>query len=185
MELMILAILAIAVALAKRVRPVAPAAGRITSRYGTRTGRTSQQEEWHAGLDFGAEAGVGVRAIWPGTVHYVGRDSDRQAGYQGYGNCVVIHHADLRMWSLYGHLATLTTAAVRGAQVDAGTPLGTIGRTSNGRFPTMPVHLHFEIRATKADGGSPFPGQYSQYNVNPEELLALMGIRYDSTGRPV
>jgi murein DD-endopeptidase MepM/ murein hydrolase activator NlpD len=182
---LILATFAIVSALTHRVRPAAPAAGRISSRYGSRVGRTSQQTEWHAGLDFSADGGPTVRAIWPGTIFYVGHDADRQAGYQGYGNCVVLRHVDLHMWSLYGHMASLAPGIARGVQVGAGTAIGAIGQTSNGRFATMPIHLHFEVRCDKPDGTSPFPGQYSQYNVNPEELLALMGLRYDSTGRHV
>lgn len=182
--LLVIAVLAGIAAAARGTRAVAPTAGRITSRYGNRLGRTTRQEEWHAGVDFSGPRGTPVVAFWPGVVERVGHDADRGAGFQGYGNVVVVKHPDLTVWSLYGHMDSVAPGIARGAQVSAGTPIGAIGSTSNGKFPTMPVHLHFEVRRAKEDGSSPFPGQYSQFNINPEEMLAQLGIRYNDQGQP-
>jgi murein DD-endopeptidase MepM/ murein hydrolase activator NlpD len=92
----------------------------------------------HEGVDVHAHAGALVRSVESGLVVY----SDN--GLRGYGNTVVILHADGTV-ALYAHLQAAYLFA--GQAVLAGQVLGEVGETGLARG----VHLHFELR----EGGRP------------------------------
>jgi murein DD-endopeptidase MepM/ murein hydrolase activator NlpD len=101
-------------------------AGMVSSPFGMRNGAM------HDGVDIAAPAGTPVYAADDGTVIFAGR-------LHGYGNVVIVQHAD-GYTTVYGHnqhnLATVGTRVARGQQI---AEIGTSGRTSG-------PNLHFEVR---------------------------------------
>jgi murein DD-endopeptidase MepM/ murein hydrolase activator NlpD len=100
----------------------------ITSPYGPR-GR-----EFHEGVDLRASVGTPVFAAQTGTVIY----SDRKI--RGYGNMIVIRHAD-GITTIYAHNSRLLVH--RGQRVIKGQKIAMSGRSGRAHGP----HLHFEIRS--------------------------------------
>lgn len=111
-----------------------PSESPVLVEYGWVLTPRSSEVVFHSGVDLLALVGTTVEAAGAGTVAF--------AGEQGiYGNLVVINHSEGRQ-TRYAHLETL---AVRvGQQVEAGTPVGTVGQT--GTPDTDEPHLHFEVR---------------------------------------
>lgn len=65
-----------------------------------------------------------------------------------YGRYVVIEHriGGLTLYTLYAHLASLDAAVRPGRTLDAGEPVGVMGRSdAKGGFPKERAHLHFEV----------------------------------------
>lgn len=149
----------------------------MTSPFGMRASRRSGRPTFHAGVDFRASTGDPVYAVTDGTVRVVRSDEDRRerAPTNGYGNVIGLEHTD-GTWSVYAHLSRV--AVTEGQAVRAGEQLGEAGNTSNGKFPGMGTHLHFEIR-TPNGGATPFPGPYRRYNVDPQAWLLERGINID------
>lgn len=115
--------------------------GRLWRGYGTqrriirRNGRLARARatRQHQGVDIGAPAGSAIRAVNDGLVLYSFN------GMRGYGNSVLLLHAD-RTVSLYAHCrATLVFA---GQRVERGQVIGEVGATGLAHGP----HLHFEWR---------------------------------------
>lgn len=81
----------------------------------------------------------------PGVVAYV----NSRTGLSNYGNYVVVRHSlsGLEVFTLYAHLASIRPGLKSGDAVQAGEPVGTMGRTSNTRqrITVDRAHLHFEI----------------------------------------
>jgi murein DD-endopeptidase MepM/ murein hydrolase activator NlpD len=129
-----------------------PVAGAWTDGFGWVGGRR------HTGLDFPEPTGTPVHAAGAGTISYAGPNDG------GYGNLVVITHGHgLETW--YAHLSTIALGA--GAQVVAGTVVGTVGATGRATGP----HLHFEVR----EYGTP---------VDPApRLAAAFALRSSRAGR--
>ena len=153
-----------------------PAGIGVGSHYGWRTSTRTGRRTFHAGADFLAERGTPVYAVRGGVVETVAVETRRTRRFAGYGNAIVVRHEDTGEWSFYAHLDGV--AVEEGDVVVPGQPLGLVGSTTNGRFPGMVPHLHFEVREATADGESPFPGPYRRYNLDPEEWLADLGVRY-------
>lgn len=86
----------------------------------------------HAGTDIKTHAGDTTRAAFPGEVILSGP-------HYGYGNCVIMRHAN-GLETLYSHHSRNLVKV--GQWLQAGDPIGIEGRT--GRATTD--HLHFEIR---------------------------------------
>jgi murein DD-endopeptidase MepM/ murein hydrolase activator NlpD len=108
-----------------------PVQAPISSAFGLRKDPFSRQTKFHKGLDLAAPEGTKVIAALPGKV--------LAAGYErGYGNTVVIQHAD-GVQTKYGHLASINVKA--GDSVDSQNALGTVGSTGHSTGP----HLHFEV----------------------------------------
>ena len=122
----------------ERIRLLPPVAGTVSSGFGNRSGGR------HAGIDILAPDGVEVRAASKGRVEYSG------SGKRGYGNAVILDHAD-GITTLYGHLATIRVQS--GETVTAGAEIGTVGRSGN----ATTHHLHFELRV---DGEAVDPVPY-------------------------
>jgi murein DD-endopeptidase MepM/ murein hydrolase activator NlpD len=90
---------------------------------------------FHTGLDIAAPFGTPVLAADDGVV------ATAATGTTGYGNYVVIAHAD-GLSTLYGHLAAALVKP--GQQVVQGQPIGLEGSTGNSTGP----HTHFELRVS-------------------------------------
>lgn len=160
--------------------PVAPGY-RLSSPYGyRRSGRTGLRT-FHAGVDFAAPLGAPVLAVRTGVVVRVFRDAERGTGMSGYGNAVLVYFKDEDLWLLYAHLDEVLVKP--GVVVTPGETLGRVGRTSNGEFPRMGAHLHFEIRERTPEGRRPFPGPYRANNIDPRPWLASHGVVYGRRGR--
>ena len=86
----------------------------------------------HAGTDVKARPNDTIRAAFPGIVTLSGP-------HYGYGNCVIMRHAN-GLETRYSHHSKLLVRA--GQWLQAGDPLALEGRT--GRATTE--HLHFETR---------------------------------------
>lgn len=147
----------------------------MTSPYGVRPSRRTGAPTFHAGVDFQARTGDPVYAVTDGVVRVVRSDEDRRprAPTSGYGHVIGLEHADGQAWSVYAHLSRVLVT--EGETVAAGQLIGEAGSTSNGKFPGMGAHLHFEIRVP--DGSrDPFPGPYRRWNTDPQAWLAARGI---------
>ncbi len=150
-----------------------PASYGMGSHYGYRLSGRTGRRTFHAGIDFGAERGTPVYAVRRGVVETVARDRVR-ANFTGYGNAIVLHHADDARWSFYAHLDEVLVE--QGQRVEAGTLIGRVGNTTNRQFRGMGTHLHFEVRRAQFDGSSPFPGPYRRNNVDPARWLRELGV---------
>lgn len=155
--------------------------GRVGSAYGERVSSRTGRRTFHAGWDFVAPRHTPIYAAESGVVERI--NTDRPTGSRGgYGNSVVVRHGD-DTWALYAHLQTMNVA--QGSEVRAGDQIGTAGNTTNGKFPRMPPHLHFEIRHARSNGSSPFPGRYGQLNLDPLDWFRRKGLNIGNRhGRP-
>ena len=106
-----------------------PSPGRVTARFGRRTGLDATSSL--NGIEIGAGEGTPVRAIHEGTIAYA-------EPFTGYGNLVIVDHG-AQAYSLYGYLASLQTA--RGARIERGDLIGHAGQT-----PMGTPALYFELR---------------------------------------
>lgn len=107
---------------------IRPVSGTVTSRFGSRWGRS------HKGIDIGAPKGTPIKAVASGTVTVA------QYGYSGgYGNYVMISHGN-GVQTLYGHCNSLNVSV--GEQVSQGQFIAFVGNTGN----SFGNHLHLEIR---------------------------------------
>ncbi len=85
----------------------------------------------HLGTDFAASMGTKVWSTGNGKISFLGRKG-------GYGNCVVISHAN-GFKSLYGHLSAFNKKLRSGARVKQGDIIGYVGTSGVSSGP----HLHF------------------------------------------
>lgn len=105
-----------------------PIDGKIISKYGPKDGGLHND-----GINIKAARGTAVRTAENGVVAYTGSE------LQGYGNLVLVRHAD-RWMTAYAHLEK--TLVKKGDVVKAGQSIGTVGATGQVDSP----QLHFEIR---------------------------------------
>ena len=88
-----------------------------------------------------------------------------------YGRYVVLVHpgAELPVYSLYAHLATIDPAVKLGAFVRRGLTLGRMGRTSAGASPITPdrAHLHFEVGLLLSTGFHAWYGAQPENRKSP------------------
>jgi murein DD-endopeptidase MepM/ murein hydrolase activator NlpD len=109
-----------------------PSTGVITSSYGfLRSYNQREPEEYHTGLDFGAENGAPVTAPNAGVIAWVGQTRRR-------GNGVLIDHGG-GVFSGYYHMSEVFVEV--GLVVNIGDFLGRVGATGLATGP----HLHWEI----------------------------------------
>jgi hypothetical protein len=135
-------------------------------------------------MDLGHPDGRGtpIYNVQRGIVERVNSDATRHGGFDGYGNGVVVYHPDDDTWALYAHMDSVSVT--QGQAVAPGQQLGTMGNTSNGKFPGMGAHLHLELRHRRPSGESPFPGPYPQTatnllnNLDPRPWLEGKGLRF-------
>lgn len=105
-----------------------PVHGIVISEYGLRRGAH------HDGLDIKAPAGTIVRAAESGRVIHADNS------LSGYGNLIIIKHAD-RYSSVYAHNRKMLVRV--GQFVEKGDAIAEVGKTGNASV----AHLHFEIRS--------------------------------------
>lgn len=103
-----------------------PTAGRISSYFGARGGRT------HAGVDIPRPKGSAIHAARAGTVISAGWNGD-------YGKCVDISHG-AGVVTRYAHCSKITVKP--GEKVEKGELIGLVGDTGRATGP----HLHYEVR---------------------------------------
>ena len=108
-----------------------PVRGAVNSEFGNRKSPWTEEREFHAGMDIGANRGTPVHAPAAGTVFFAGAAPE-------YGTTVIIDHGqDIK--SLYGHLSQLSVKS--GQKVERGTLIAYTGNTGRSSGP----HLHYEI----------------------------------------
>src|SRR2546425_3717514 len=100
-----------------------PVAGTVTRRFGRGTASN--------GIEITAEDGADAHAVHDGVVAFAGT-------FSGFGNLVILDHGS-QSFSLYGDL--LDIGVKKGARVEHGQPVGTVGPTSSGANG-----LYFELR---------------------------------------
>lgn len=105
-----------------------PVDGNVISGYGPKEGGLHND-----GINIKAPKGTAVRAAENGVVAYTGSEMS------GYGNLVLIRHAD-RWMTAYAHMDK--TLVKKGDTVKAGQSIGTVGATGQVDSP----QLHFEVR---------------------------------------
>jgi murein DD-endopeptidase MepM/ murein hydrolase activator NlpD len=126
-----------------------PLNGRILAGYGV-----APDGSHNDGISIAAPRGAPIAAIEAGTVAYAGNE------LRGYGNLVLIKHAD--GWiSAYAHCDELLVK--KGASVHRGTVIAKVGATGNVSEP----QLYFELRRGKQP-------------VNPREFLAVAPVATDA-----
>lgn len=91
-----------------------------------------------------------VYSIMKGVVVYANKVASRSA----YGRYVVVEHpeADIPVYTLYAHLASVADDIPVGTAVEAGTVLGQLGRSASYVIPKERAHVHFEIGLRISDG---------------------------------
>jgi murein DD-endopeptidase MepM/ murein hydrolase activator NlpD len=115
---------------------VIPAAGPISSEYGSRVLISFSRPRMHSGVDIKARRGSPVKAAGPGIVSFSGRNGT-------YGLMVKIDHGDdVSTW--YAHMDKSLVKVDE--PVEAGQQIGIVGRTGK----TTGANLHFEIRVNGA-----------------------------------
>lgn len=137
----------------------------ITSRYELRG------EYFHYGVDFAADLGTKISAIFDGVVvNTTGNVFEDNSGntekvstssYDSYGNCITLQHisGDTVFYTRYAHLFHVSVS--EGQEVKKGNVIGLMGSTGNSTGP----HLHFEI----LNGGT----VASRNSVNPADYLDI------------
>lgn len=146
--------------------------GEIISRFGIRPGIQTRIPRFHAGIDLKGRVGDPVYAAAEGIVDRIFLNVP-VSPMRGYGNVIVVRHEG-PIWTSYNHLDRVHVST--GDRVFKRDTIGAIGNTSNGKFPTLISHLHFEVRHAKPDGSIPFPGPYGRYNINPVLWLDANGL---------
>jgi murein DD-endopeptidase MepM/ murein hydrolase activator NlpD len=112
-----------------------PTAGGVASGFGQRLHPILGYYRMHTGLDIGGASGQPIWAANEGIVIMAGWNG-------GYGNTVIIQHADSSVTSLYAHQTAFAVGV--GDYVTAGQVIGYVGSTGMSTGP----HLHFEIRVS-------------------------------------
>ena len=108
-----------------------PVDGSIIYRFGRVVNPNNTTTRWN-GIGIAASSGTGVKSVSSGEVVL--------ADVMGtYGNTIIIQHGG-GDYSVYGSLSEMSVS--KGARVTKGQLIGTIGATD----PSLPPHLHFEIR---------------------------------------
>lgn len=117
-----------------------PVRGSLTSRFGTRWGRS------HTGVDLAAKTGTAIRAADGGVVTHASRSGD-------YGLLVKIDHGQKKV-TYYAHCSKIVVKV--GERVYKGQKIAEVGSTGRSTGP----HLHFEVRV---NGTAKNPLTYVKY----------------------
>ena len=104
-----------------------PVAGSIRRRFNP----AARADATSNGIEIAAAEGADASAIHDGTVAFAGP-------FSGFGNLVILDHG-LQTFSLYGDLLEIATR--KGARVERGQPIGSVGATPSGT-----AGLYFELR---------------------------------------
>lgn len=150
---------------------------------------------FHEGIDLKpmrrdrrGEAVDPIYSVMAGKVAYV----STIAGNSSYGRYVVIEHmgADVPVYTLYSHLASVEPGIRAGAKVVAGQRIGTMGRSAGGySIPRSRAHLHFEIGVMKTGRfqswfeNSDFGSRNKHGNYNGMNLIGVDPLDFFETVR--
>ena len=96
-----------------------------------------QRMRAHQGVDYAAPIGTRVKAAGDGVVEFMGVKG-------GYGNVVILKH-DNGVNTVYGHLSRFSSDIRKGATVQQGDVIGSVGMTGLATGP----HLHYEFLVNK------------------------------------
>jgi len=107
-----------------------PVAGTVRQRFG----RTGAARPASNGIEIAAREGASVHAVHEGVVAFADT-------FAGFGNLVILDHG-AQTFSLYGNL--LETAVRRGARVERGQAVGSVGPSATGA--TEAAGLYFDLR---------------------------------------
>jgi murein DD-endopeptidase MepM/ murein hydrolase activator NlpD len=132
---------------AREPRTVLPAAGRLSSTFGSRWGSK------HYGIDLAAPLGTPIVAAADGVVLEAGRAS-------GYGNAIYIEDTE-GFVHVYGHMRYWNVEV--GQVVHAGEQIAKVGNEGRSTGP----HLHWEVRRDDMHGTP----------LDPQEWLADHGVK--------
>ena len=135
-----------------------------TSPFGWRRDPFSGATTYHRGVDLRAAYGESIGAAATGRVVFAGEQG-------GYGNTVVLEHAD-GMRTRYAHLSAVLTEV--GAEVGAGEAIGRAGHSGR----ATGTHLHFEV----TQNGRPVdPWSLSEGGLKPERVVADWAVGAGTT----
>lgn len=109
-----------------------PTNGRISSKFGSRTSKTTGRTRMHNGIDIYAPLGTPVIATDSGQILKAEYDG-------GYGYSILVYHGG-GVATLYAHLSGFNVSV--GQYVQRGQIIGYVGNTGY----TTGYHLHFEVR---------------------------------------
>jgi murein DD-endopeptidase MepM/ murein hydrolase activator NlpD len=111
----------------------------------------------HLGIDFWTVAGTPVFAMADGVVH----SFQDNPGSGNYGPTIILHHPALRIYSLYGHLASTDLEGLsEGMTISEGQVICHLGEPhENGGWPP---HLHFQLIRDMQGFHGDYPGVCSQ-----------------------
>ncbi len=121
-----------------------PASTEIVREFGNNTNPRTGETEMHYGIDISGTDGVtNVIAVYTGTIASVhtGCSVGDYTCNDGYGNSVVIAHPN-GDYTVYGHLASVSSNITIGYDVVKGEVIGKVGKTGD----TTVAALHYEIR---------------------------------------
>lgn len=111
----------------------------VYSKYGMRMHPVYHVYRFHSGVDLGGDYGAPIVAAADGVVIQVRNTwQGKNTGGSGYGNYIIISHAD-GISTLYAHLKKTLVSV--GDSVDAGDKIGLCGSTGT----STGAHLHFEV----------------------------------------
>src|ERR1700680_4063571 len=113
-----------------------PTPGPVRRRFGPGAGPGVPESK---GIEIAAAEGTPVQAVHEGTVAFADP-------FAGFGNLVIVDHG-AQTFTLYGDL--LEIAVTRGARVERGQLVGTVGSA-----PAGPAGLYFELRIDGRAAGS-------------------------------
>lgn len=107
----------------------------------------------HLGIDIWAPAGTAVPAIAHGSIHSY---ADNR-GLGNYGPTIIVHHPELGIYSLYGHLSRESLGGLSvGQHIDRGQIIAQLGTAAvNGDYPP---HLHLQIIKDVGKWHGDYPG---------------------------
>jgi septal ring factor EnvC (AmiA/AmiB activator) len=108
-----------------------PVTGRVVTRARVPSDSTAPAASPQNGIEIAAPVGTSVTAVHDGAVAFAGP-------FEGFGRLVILDHGN-KSYSLYGYLDEVGVS--RGAQIERGRSLGTVGTS-----PTGMNLLYFELR---------------------------------------
>ena len=121
-----------------------PASTEVIREYGNNTNPRTGATEMHYGIDIkGVEGSTNVIAVYNGTVYSVVNNCTKgdYTCNNGYGNTVIISHPN-GDYTVYGHLASVSSNITVGYDVIKGEVIGKVGATGD----TNTAALHYELR---------------------------------------
>ena len=113
----------------------------VTSPFGWRNDPYTGAWKFHAGVDLGYEYGAGIPVLFGGQIVQTGDFGD------GYGQQVLVYHADMDAYTRYAHCSAIYV--VVNQIVTAGDIIAAVGSSGRSTGP----HLQLEYIIKAADGG--------------------------------